>query len=136
LRDRKEDIPVLTERFLQLFAEDGPLPRLAREVCEAMLDYPWPGNVRELKNMLEAATILSSNGVIRMDDMQFEDAEFDGPFPGNELSLEGSERQVILSALEKSGWVVKDAADLLGVSRRTMHYKIKKFGIDTAKKTG
>ena len=136
LRARKEDIPVLTDRFLQLFAEDGPAPRLERDVREAMLEYPWPGNVRELKNMLEAASILCSHGVIRMDDMQFEDAAYHEPFAPDALSLEGSERQVVLNALEKSGWVVKDAADLLGVSRRTMHYKIKKFGIDTAKRSG
>jgi DNA-binding NtrC family response regulator len=136
LRERREDIPILTERFLGLFAEDGPVPRLEREVREAMLEYPWPGNVRELKNMLEAATILSSGGVIRMDDMQFEDGGPEALPAADALSLEASERQVVLNALEKSGWVVKDAADLLGVSRRTMHYKIKKFGIDTAKRTG
>ena len=102
---------------------------------EAILDYSWPGNVRELRNMLEAAVILSSDRVIRMEDMQFEDTDEDSPLPGNLLSLAGSEKQVVLNALERSAWVVKDAADLLGVSRRTMHYKIKKFGIDTAKRS-
>lgn len=135
LRERKADIPVLADRFLRLFAEDGPLPRLDAEVAEAMLDYSWPGNVRELRNMLEAAVILSSDGVIRMEDMQFEESDADSPLPGNLLSLAGSERQVVVNALERSSWVVKDAADLLGVSRRTMHYKIKKFGIDTAKRS-
>ena len=136
LRERRADIPVLAERFLQLFAEDGRVRRLDPEVAEAMLDYGWPGNVRELRNMLEAAVILSSDGVIRMEDMQFEEVDLDAPLPGNVLSLEGSERQVIVSALEKSNWVVKDAADLLGISRRTMHYKIKKFRIETGRKTG
>jgi DNA-binding NtrC family response regulator len=136
LRERKADIPVLAERFLQVFAEDGRARRLDPEVSEAMLDYAWPGNVRELRNMLEAAAILSSDNVIRMEDMQFEEADLDVPLAGNVLSLEGSERQVILSALEKSNWVVKDAADLLGISRRTMHYKIKKFRIESGRKTG
>jgi DNA-binding NtrC family response regulator len=135
LRERKADIPILAERFLQLFAEDGPMARLDAEVSEAILDYPWPGNVRELRNMLEAAVILSSDGVIRMEDMQFEESCDDTPLPGNLLSLAGSEKQVVLNALERSAWVVKDAADLLGVSRRTMHYKIKKFQIDTAKRS-
>jgi DNA-binding NtrC family response regulator len=135
LRERKADIPVLAERFLQFFAEEGALPRLDAEVAEAILDYPWPGNVRELRNMLEAAVILSSDGVIRMEDMQFEDSFEDTPLPGNLLSLSGSEKQVVLNALERSSWVVKDAADLLGVSRRTMHYKIKKFQIDTTKRS-
>jgi len=136
LRERKADIPVLAERFLQLFTEDGRMPRLDAEVAEAMLEYGWPGNVRELRNMLEAAVILSSDGVIRMDDMQFEEADLDSPLPGSGLSLEGSERQVVVSALEKCNWVVKDAADLLGISRRTMHYKIKKFRIETGRKPG
>ncbi len=134
LRERKPDIPILAERFLQMFAEDGRARKLDPEVAEAMLDYAWPGNVRELRNMLEAAVILSSDGVIRMEDMQFEETDLDVPLPGNVLSLEESERQVIVSALEKSNWVVKDAADLLGISRRTMHYKIKKFRIETGKK--
>jgi DNA-binding NtrC family response regulator len=136
LRERKADIPILAERFLQLFAGDGPVPRLDSEVAEAMLEYSWPGNVRELRNILEAAMILSSDAVIRMEDMQFEDADMDAPLPGDLLSLAGSERQVILNALERSAWVVKDAADLLGISRRTMHYKIKKFRIETGRKTG
>ncbi|MDO9581568.1 MAG: sigma-54 dependent transcriptional regulator [Desulfomicrobium sp.] len=135
LRERKADIPILADRFLRLFAEDNPLSRLDAEVEEAILDYPWPGNVRELRNMLEAAVILSSGDVIRMEDMQFEDTDEDSPLPGNLLSLAGSEKQVVLNALERSSWVVKDAADLLGVSRRTMHYKIKKFRIDTAKRS-
>lgn len=134
LRDRKADIPILAERFLQLFAEGGPVSRLDAEVSEAILEYSWPGNVRELRNMLEAAVILSSDDVIHMEDMQFEDTELDTPLPDNLLSLEGSERQVVINALERSSWVVKDAAELLGVSRRTMHYKIKKFQIDTTKR--
>ncbi len=135
LRERKADIPVLAERFLQLFAEDGPMARLDAEVADAILEYPWPGNVRELRNMLEAAVILSSDGLIRMEDMQFEDTGEDSPLPGNLLSLAGSEKQVVLNALERCSWVVKDAADLLGVSRRTMHYKIKKFHIDTSRRS-
>jgi transcriptional regulator with PAS, ATPase and Fis domain len=134
LRDRKADIPILAERFLQLFAEGGPVSRLDAEVAEAILEYSWPGNVRELRNMLEAAVILSSDDIIHMEDMQFEDTELDTPLPDNLLSLEGSERQVVVNALERSSWVVKDAAELLGVSRRTMHYKIKKFQIDTTKR--
>ena len=134
LRDRKADIPILAERFLQLFAEGGPVSRLDAEVAEAILEYSWPGNVRELRNMLEAAVILSSDDIIHMEDMQFEDTELDTPLPDNLLSLEGSERQVVINALERSSWVVKDAAELLGVSRRTMHYKIKKFQIDTTKR--
>ncbi len=134
LRERKADIPILAERFLQLFAESGPVSRLDAEVVEAILEYSWPGNVRELRNMLEAAVILSSDDIIHMEDMQFEDIELDTPLSDNLLSLEGSERQVVLNALERSSWVVKDAAELLGVSRRTMHYKIKKFQIDTTKR--
>jgi DNA-binding NtrC family response regulator len=136
LRERKADIPILAERFLQLFAGDGMVPRLDSEVAEAMLEYSWPGNVRELRNILEAAMILSSDAVIHMEDMQFEDVDMDAPLPGDLLSLAGSERQVLVNALERSAWVVKDAADLLGISRRTMHYKIKKFRVETGRKTG
>lgn len=135
LRERKEDLSVLMDGFLAEFSRGMQPPRFDEDVLDAMQDYPWPGNVRELRNMIEAATILCSDGIIRMEDMQFEDLEGDAPLPGD-LSLEGSERQVLVRALEKSNWVVKDAADLLGVSRRTMHYKIKKYQIDTARRTG
>lgn len=134
LRDRKEDILLLADNFLKLFAGTRAAPRLDDEVIEAMMDYNWPGNVRELRNILEAACILCTDKIIRLDDMQFETGELEEPVTSAQLSLENSERQVLIAALERTGGVIKDAADLLGISRRTMHYKIKKFQIDTSGK--
>ncbi len=134
LRERKEDLFILLEGFLRLFAGSRPMPRLDEEVIEAMLEYSWPGNVRELRNILEAACILCMDGTIRLDDMQFETFDLEKPVTEAGLSLENSERQVLVSALERADWVIKDAADLLGISRRTMHYKIKKFHIDTSRR--
>lgn len=134
LRHRKEDLSILTEGFLRLFAGSRPLPSLDENVAKAMLEYSWPGNVRELRNILEAACILCTSGTIRLEDMQFEASDPLPPLHDSDLSLEDSERQVLVSALLKANWVIKDAAELLGISRRTMHYKIKKFRINTTRR--
>lgn len=133
LRERKGDLFILADGFLRLFSGTRPAPRLDEEVITAMREYSWPGNVRELRNILEAACILCSDGIIRLYDMQFEAVDQDEPARRVGLSLENSERQVLEAALKQSGGVIKDAADMLGISRRTMHYKIKKFQIDISK---
>ncbi len=98
--------------------------------------------------------VLCSDGILRPEDLQLSRSDVPAAFPvptgmadarelaageGDPLSLEESERIAIIRALEKSGWVQKDAAPLLGVSRRALNYKIQKYGIDiprrrTAKK--
>jgi DNA-binding NtrC family response regulator len=133
LRERTEDLFILADGFLKLFSGTRPAPRLDEDVITAMREYSWPGNVRELRNILEAACILRTDSVIRLHDMQFEAADQEETARGGRLSLENSERQVLEAALEKSGWIIKNAADMLGISRRTMHYKIKKFRLDASK---
>ena len=142
LRDRKEDIPVLARHFAKLFSKGQGLPEveLTNEALRYLTEYQWPGNVRELKNALEAAVVMSGDGFIRTDDLDRaglspappHEAQTPGGGAGNSnaLSLDDSERNAILRALEQAGGV-KSAADLLGISRRALHYKIKKYGIKT-----
>lgn len=137
LRERKEDIPDLARRFCEAFARthgNGHVD-LTEEAVQAMVEYPWPGNVRELKHVMEAAVVLSPNGVIRAADLQFEDGlcedfEFEHDDCEGALSLEESERRAIIHALREANWIQKDAADILGISRRAIHYKVKKYDID------
>lgn len=139
LRERKEDIPLLAQRFVETFCKSQNLPliKLPSETMEWLCKYRWPGNVRELRNALEAGVVLCKNGVLRPNELR----HLVGPSGGarspssrdDSLSLEEGERHVILRALEKAGWVQKEAARLLGISRRAIHYKIKKYGIDVSK---
>jgi DNA-binding NtrC family response regulator len=102
-----------------------------------MLDYHWPGNIRELRNTVERAALFSDGETIGMD------AFLAGEIPSRPeeerergiisaldgMTLKEAERTLILNALEKTNWVQKDAADLLGISKRVMNYKIKIHGI-------
>lgn len=100
-----------------------------------LCSYPWPGNVRELKNAIEAGIVLCHGNVLRPEDMhlsglpQMEIA--DEPI-SDSFSLEDTERNAIIRALKQSGGVQKEAAKLLGISRRAIHYKIKKYEIDSS----
>ncbi len=138
LRERKEDIPLLAQHFVESFCQSQGFPKVKvpPETIEWLCNYHWPGNVRELKNALEASVVLCKGGMIRVSDL----ARTGLPAvavvgstktPSDSLSLEDSERNAIIRALAQAGGVQKDAADLLGISRRALNYKIKKYAIDT-----
>lgn len=138
LLERKEDIPNLAEYFMEKYckAHDVPTVKLPSKTVEWLCNYPWPGNVRELKNALEAGIVLCRDRVLRPCDIQLTGLfkETRASLQENEpLSLEESERNAILRALEQTGGVQKHAAKLLGISRRSINYKVKKFGIDAKK---
>ncbi|MDD4952188.1 MAG: sigma-54 dependent transcriptional regulator [Desulfovibrionaceae bacterium] len=131
LRERREDIPLLVERFLEEFCKEQGRARItpSPEAMRLLMAHPWPGNVRELKHALEAGVVFCKGGALRPEDLQIETTGgASGPDEAS-LSLEDNEHQAIIKALERSGWVKKAAADLLGISRRAIHYKIKKYGI-------
>jgi DNA-binding NtrC family response regulator len=144
LRERREDIPVLAQQFVENFCKNQNLEpvRLPAETIKWLSDYPWPGNVRELKNALEGAVVLCSDRVLRKSDLSLSglpDTPHKFLAAGGEtsaLSLEESERNAILRALQQAGYVQKEAANLLGISRRAIHYKIKKYGIDCGRRSG
>ncbi len=142
LRDRREDIPVLAQQFVEAFckSQNMPVVKMLPETVKWLSEYSWPGNVRELKNMLEGGVVLCRDGVLRKGDLDIsglpearQKATAAVVDPAS-LSLEESERNAILRALQQAGYVQKDAAQLLGISRRAIHYKIKKYGIECAGK--
>ncbi len=141
LRERKEDIPILAGHFVQSYCESQGLPtvKLPPETIRWLSDYPWPGNVRELKNAIEGGVVLCRDGILFPSDLHLtglpqSPLRLHGGSPADSMSLEESERNAILRALQQAGWVQKDAAQLLGISRRAIHYKIKKYGIEFAGK--
>ena len=139
LRERRDDIPLLSQHFVESFCESQGLPpiKLPSETIDWLCQYDWPGNVRELKNALEASVVLCKEGVIRTRDLHIAGLPATlqttpAMSASGAMSLEDSERNAIVRALEQAGWVQKDAAELLGISRRAINYKIKKYGIETA----
>lgn len=138
LRKRKADIPMLARNFVEAFCRNHKLQqvKLPESTMEWICNYPWPGNVRELRNALEGGVVLCKDGILRPEDLRLsglpgaEDADLTDSKP---FSLEESEKNTILRALQESGGVQKSAAELLGISRRAIHYKIKKFGINPSK---
>jgi len=137
LCERKADIPPLAAYFVKEFCDSRELStvEIPPETMKWLSDYPWPGNVRELKNALEAGIVLCRDGVLRPSDLRLTGLpEAPGATASDEdaFSLEESERHAILRALKQAGGVQKNAAKLLGISRRAIHYKIKKFEIDSS----
>jgi DNA-binding NtrC family response regulator len=138
LRDRKEDIPVLARIFIENYARlyNTEPARLPDETLSYLCNYPWPGNVRELKNAIEAGIVLCSGNVLKPEDLHLSGLpEMDAPAEPDEqscFSLEETERITIIRALKQAGGIQKEAAKLLGISRRAIHYKIKKYEIDSS----
>ena len=132
LRDRKEDIPALINVFLAEFnAENGKrVAGLTPEAMSAMLAYDWPGNVRELQNCIEGLVVLSRGDMISLSELPRKMREgAPKTIETTKGTLKAAELQVIEEALAKTKGRKTDAAKLLGISRRTLHRKIKQYGL-------
>jgi len=133
LRERHEDILWLTERFLHDHAKRYPdeAKHLHDSARERLLAYPWPGNVRELKHTLERACIMVEGRLIRGSDIDLEHpTRAHGPGDGElRAYLDGQERERLVNTLEGHGWSMQGTAAALGISRKTLWQKMKKYGI-------
>ncbi len=132
LRERREDLPVLVAAFLQEFCarHDRPARTFSGPAMQALLAFPWPGNVRQLRNLVERLVITSPGSAIEIQDLP---EEVRSPRLNDTLDLKErvreAEREAILRALELSGGHRERAADALGVSIRTLHYKMRALGL-------
>jgi DNA-binding NtrC family response regulator len=137
LRERKVDIPLLVDHFSNHYCRLHGVEKvdIPKATMDWLCDYSWPGNVRELKNAIEGGIVLCRDTQLRPDDFDLAGITATGFEPvadENCLSLEESEKNTILRALEQTGGIQKEAAEVLGISRRAIHYKIKKYGIDAS----
>jgi DNA-binding NtrC family response regulator len=147
LRERSTDIPQLAEYFVKRACGEAgrpPMP-VTTEAMRLLLQYHWPGNVRQLEAVLQRAVLLSDGQKIDYTDLPIEvrfstlpsrEPEAAAPgeahrflLPPGGIDLEAVEREFILQAMELSGWVIAKAAKLLGLSYRTLQYRLEKFQI-------
>jgi len=146
LRERKDDIPLLVQHFLEKYGEENSRPNLefAPESLDLLMDYDWPGNVRELENVIERATVLCQGTRIGPDlipEQIGRSPNYQTPhivMPAEGVSLKevtsAYERQWIESALETAGGVQKRAAELLRIKPTTLNEMIKRYDIRPRRK--
>ncbi len=130
LRDRKEDIPLLVSHFLKIYQEKNnkAIDGIAEDVLDILTDYAWPGNVRELKNVIERAVVLTQRRVISQDDLpenifknRSEDRKLTIPFG---MPLREIEKKLIIETLKRTKGDKEIAANLLGITPRTIYRKM------------
>jgi two-component system, NtrC family, response regulator HydG len=132
LRERAEDVPLLAEHFLERFRYLNPqrVRGFSKRALEALTAYPWPGNVRELGNAVQRLVVLASKKVIDVDDLEVAgtcqvEASADSPH-----SLAEMERRHIMATLKRLGGRRGESAKLLGIDRKTLRNKIRKYRLD------
>lgn len=141
LRERRDDIPLLLDHFLRLKAREHSIPvkTLSPEVVDFFVSYSWPGNIRELENLIERLTILTPHETVMLRDLPTGMRSMDQTATLKEDVLSGSrplsdavdefERELIVKALQRTGFNQTKAASLLGTSRRILKYRIEKLKI-------
>jgi len=143
LRERRDDIPLLANHFLSVYAERTKKnnPSLSPEAMKFLMNYDWPGNVRELENAIERALILAAKNVILPEDLPsgvLESEPRTGKEPetllGVDQTLEDLEKKHILMTLDKYVWNQKKASEILGISTTTLWRKLKSYGIEPKRK--
>src|ERR1700719_313509 len=145
LRQRKEDIPLLVEHFLQKYSEENERPRrrISTEALRLLVSYSWPGNVRELENTIERAVVLSSDSDIGVDLLPDHIVGRGSAVPTLDANsgatlfgiMEDCERRIIIDMLEKCGWNQTEAAERFHVPLSTLNQKIKRLAIEIKKKS-
>ncbi|MGE5302963.1 MAG: sigma-54-dependent transcriptional regulator [Alphaproteobacteria bacterium] len=142
LRERPEDIPLLLDHFLRLKAQEHSIAAksLSPEVIDFFSSYYWPGNIRELENLIERLTILTPHETVMLRDLPVSMRSTDQTATLKEDVLSGSrplseavdefERELIVKALQRTGFNQTKAAALLGTSRRILKYRIEKLKIN------
>ncbi len=138
LRERREDIPVLMDFFLKKHTRNTSrlIRGLTPDARKVMLEYAWPGNVRQLESAIERAILLAENEYITVEDLPLEVRQESRPvaesgfkLPAEGVNFEDVERNLIIQAMERTDYNITKAAKLLGLTFRTLQYRLEKFGI-------
>ncbi len=138
LRQRRDDIAVLMDYFLRKHsANSGGKPmKVSNDARRMLMDYSWPGNVRQLESAIERALLLAESDEITVEDLPMEirdvaRIEGSGGFklPAEGIDFEQLEKSLLIQAMDQTHWNITRAAKLLGLSFRTMQYRLDKFGL-------
>ena len=138
LRERRDEIEPLAVQFLERFSRESGKPRrFSREAIQALKQYRWPGNIRELENKVEGLSLLAPEETIGLEDVQQALAGSSGDGTGERIEghalgprMKTAEREVLIEALQITNNNRAQAARLLGISRRTLYYKLKEHGLE------
>jgi len=136
LRERREDIPLLVEYFMEKYARRmrKRIESIPTATMQKLVDWPWPGNVRELQNMIERGVILSKGFVLEIPLPELEQSKIPSFSDNNGTgTMKDFEREHILDALRDTGWVVAGAAARLGMNRSTLNARMRKLKIQRPK---
>ena len=134
LRERKDDIPLLVEHFLEKYnarihKQSNPVQGVSPEAMEVFLRHDWPGNVRELENTVERLVVLSTGPYLKSEDLAYAGLFLAAPADSIALDLKDLEREHIRRTLEKFGGHRSDTARALGIDRKTLREKLKRYNI-------
>ncbi len=133
LREREEDISLLAEHFVAKYSEEyskKPTLTISDEVLDILLEYSWPGNIRQLENVIRMAVLMTNSNVIHpehLPEMLRPKEKFESPDVSVGMTLEDMEKQLILKTLQQTNYNVTKSAKMLGISRRTLQNKMKKY---------
>ena len=132
LREREEDIPLLTDYFLTIYCTKykKPVKTISAAALKKMTTYHWPGNVRELQHAIERAVILSDSQVLQPEDFFFSKPEKESnDFFIDNYNLEEVEKTVICKVIETYKGNISQAAYVLGLTRTSLYRRMEKYGI-------
>jgi len=136
LKDRPEDVSILIDHFLKKYGEQFGKPNLqiTHEASACLMRYTWPGNVRELENVIERSIALSSGDQIDCKDLpehlfQTKSSDMIDDLATDNMPLSEIERQYILKVLQRTNWHQSNAAEILGIDRKTLYRKIKEYNL-------
>jgi transcriptional regulator with PAS, ATPase and Fis domain len=134
LRDRREDIPLLTRHFIERLRHElaKDIGEISDGALKLLMDYNWPGNVRELENAVERAMVTCRGRVLTEDDFSFLAQNGGGGktwSPPAGMTLQEMEKLLIVASLDRTGGNIKETAGILGIDRSTLYEKIKRYEI-------
>jgi DNA-binding NtrC family response regulator len=139
LRERGSDIATLAEFFVKKYGDQTPtqVKGISKPALKLLMNYSWPGNVRQLESVIERGVLMTESDYIQPEDLPSEIRRETVPgtnlpflFPPEGISIEELERDLIVKAMERADWVIGKAAPLLGMTYKTLQYRLEKFGIE------
>jgi transcriptional regulator with PAS, ATPase and Fis domain len=130
LRDRVDDIPVLSLHFLRLYCDkyNKPVKKINTQALEKLTNYHWPGNIRELQHSIEKAVILSDSAVLDASDFSFNNSSKMSSVNDN-TTLEEMEKKLIAESIKRHDNNLSVVASKLGITRQTLYNKLKKYDL-------